>query len=61
MKQKTITGILLAIVLVPLVLLGGIPIIILGILLGTIGSFELIRMHINKRGLDKKYQYAMAN
>lgn len=59
MKQKTITGILLAIVLVPLVLLGGIPIIILGILLGTIGSFELIRMHINKRGLDKKYQYIM--
>lgn len=57
MKQKTITGILLALVLVPLVLLGGIPIIILGILLGTIGSFELIRIHINKRGLDKKYQY----
>lgn len=57
MKTKTLTALILAVVLIPILYFGGIPIVVLAVLLSTIGSYELIKMHCDKRNLNKKYKY----
>lgn len=57
MKQRIITGIVMAIVFVPIVYLGGWYLIGLASILSYIAGFELVRMHSNKYHLAERYQY----
>ena len=59
MNIKTITSLILAVVLIPILFFGGIPIIVLAVILSTVGSYELVKMHCDKRGLNKKYKYVI--
>ncbi|MDQ0270194.1 phosphatidate cytidylyltransferase [Cytobacillus purgationiresistens] len=44
MKQRIITAIIFVAILIPLVILGGVPLMILAYFLATVGLFELMRM-----------------
>ncbi|WP_100010931.1 phosphatidate cytidylyltransferase [Lentibacillus sediminis] len=45
MKQRTITAVLAGLVLLPAIIIGGWPFILLVYVIATIGLFELMRMH----------------
>lgn len=57
MKTRVITGIIMGIVFIPILLLGGWFMAALGTVLSYIATYELIKMHNTKRGLEKKYQF----
>ncbi len=57
MKKRVITGIVLAIVIIPILWLGSWWMIGLTTALAYVGTLELVKMHCNKKGLSKKYQY----
>lgn len=48
MKTRIITGIVLGIVIIPLVVIAGIPFLILGIILSMVASFEMMNMFYTK-------------
>lgn len=57
MKKRVITGTVLAIVIIPILWLGSWWMIGLTTVLAYVGTLELVKMHCNKKGLSKKYQY----
>lgn len=59
MKKRIITGICMGVIMLPILYLGGWYMIALTAVLSYIASLELIRMHSQKRGLSKKYEYIL--
>lgn len=57
MKKRVITGLILAVIIIPIVWFGDWFMIGMAIFLSYVGTLELVKMHANKRGLSKKYQY----
>lgn len=59
MKKRVITGIVMALVLVPVLWLGGWYLSITATILAYIATYELLKMHTEKRNICKKYQYIL--
>ncbi len=63
MKQRTITGFIMCLILIPLVYLGSWYLLTCACLLSYVGTYELIKMHSEKHNLPKidKYLYPLAS
>lgn len=59
MKKRTITGIVLACILIPCVYFGGIPFLILALLLAGLGGYEMMHMFYRSYPTLKKMQYVV--
>ena len=59
MKKRIITGIVLACVLIPCVYFGGIPFLILALLLAGFGAYEMMHMFYKSYSTLKKLQYVV--
>ncbi len=57
MKQRIITALIMAVVLVPLVILGDIPFVVLGMCAAYLAGFELLNMFSTKHPAIKKYRF----
>lgn len=59
MKTRIITGLVLMAIIVPLVVIAGIPFLILGIVLSMIASFEMMNMFYTKSESLKKVRFVV--
>ena len=59
MKKRTITGIVLGLVIVPCVYFGGIPFLILALFLAGMGGYEMMHMFYKSYPTLKKLQYVV--
>ncbi len=59
MKKRVITGFFMGVVLIPILYLGGWFIAALGIILSYIATYELTKMHSEKQGLSKRFQFVV--
>lgn len=57
MKKRVITGIVMGVVLIPIIWLGGWFMAALATILAYIATYELTKMHCEKREIGKKYKY----
>lgn len=57
MKKRVITGFFMGVVLIPIIWLGGWFMAALAIILSYIATYELTKMHCEKREIGKKYKY----
>lgn len=57
MKQRIITASIMAVVLVPLIVFGDIPFLVLGVICSYIAGYELLNMFSTKHQAIKKYRF----
>lgn len=57
MKKRVITGVILALIIIPIIWFGDWFMIGMAIFLSYVGTLELVKMHTEKKVLSKKYQY----
>lgn len=57
MKQRIITALIMAVVLVPLVILGEIPFVVLGMCAAYVAGYELLNMFSTKHPSLKRYRF----
>lgn len=57
MKKRVITGFLMGVVMLPILILGGWFMFGLAVILSYMATYELVKMHSEKRNLSKKYKF----
>lgn len=55
--QREITGLWMALIFIPLLIVGGYFFFSGIVIIGTIGTYELVRMHNHSRGLSLRYNF----
>ena len=59
MKQRTITAVIMALILVPILILGGWFFNVLAMILAYVGTYELINMHSTKNNIPRITKYVL--